>query len=98
MDPEELLKDEAFMDRIRKAESLAQVAEILGSKGIEVTERELKSVLDNQEEELTEENLEGVAGGNAVEFALGYLLGRIVRAFKEYADKERRKRGGGHRF
>ena len=65
MSLEELVKDEAFIDRIKKAESLAEIVEILRSEELDVTEAELKSMLDDQDGELTEENLEGVAGGKS---------------------------------
>ncbi len=78
MSPEELLKDEEFVDRIREAKSLAEVVELFGSKGIEVTEAELKSALDDQEGELTEDNLEGVAGGKSLKEWLDYFR-HIIR-------------------
>ena len=79
MNPEELVKDEAFIDRIKKAESLAEIVEIFRSEGLDVTEAELKSMLDDQEGELTEENLEGVAGGKSVKEWLKDLFDIIRR-------------------
>lgn len=64
MSLEELQKDEAFKKQIQEAKSLAEVVEIFKSKGLEVTEEQLQSVLDNPEGEIAEENLESVAGGS----------------------------------
>ena len=65
MSSEELLKDAEFMDRIQEANSIAEIIELFRSKGIEVTEADLRSALDGQEGELSEEGLEEVAGGAA---------------------------------
>ncbi len=88
----ELSKDEAFVEAYKKVETPAELVELFHKHGIEVpveTAKELFApiVLD---EELSENDLENVAGGGwaggvigkaiggPVAFGLGYLGGRLA--------------------
>ncbi len=64
MDIEKLLQNEEFKAQLSAAKSLAEVVEILKSKGIETNEKELEEAYaQSQNGELGEGALEGVAGG-----------------------------------
>ena len=63
MNMEELLNDQSFRESLEKVESLAEAVKLLKSKGLEVTEEELKAAIDAPEGELDENALKDVAGG-----------------------------------
>ncbi len=61
---EELLKDEEFVKELEAAEKDADVLELFNKKGIALTEADLKAVRSEYGSgELSEDNLEEVAGG-----------------------------------
>ena len=63
MDFEELSRNEEFKSKLENAQSVSELVEILREYGIETTEEELEAAYAAQEGELSEENLEDVAGG-----------------------------------
>ncbi len=68
--------DEKLIEQINEADDLAGVISVLKNAGIDLTEEELLSELNVPEGELTEESLEGVAGG--VNFAAFGSLGPLA--------------------
>jgi len=63
MNLEELSKDQELKNRIENAESLAEVVEIFREKGIEVTEAQLEAAMKDTSDEISESDLQNVAGG-----------------------------------
>lgn len=64
MSIEELLKDEGFVRELEAVEKDADVIALFNRNGIAVTEEELKALRSEYgEKELSEDNLEEVAGG-----------------------------------
>ena len=63
MNLEELSKDSELKERIENAQSLTEVVEIYREKGIEVTENELEAALRETSDEISEDDLQNVAGG-----------------------------------
>ena len=64
MTMEELQKDEKLQKQIADAENYEKVAEILKSRGVDVTVDQLKkSAEENADGELREDEMEEVAGG-----------------------------------
>ena len=65
----ELLKDDAFADAVLSAESSDAVQQLFGENGVDLSIAEIKALgksLTQSEGELSEEDLENVAGGNIV--------------------------------
>jgi len=63
MDPKETMKDEELIKKVREAEDVEAVLGILKENGVEATEEELTK---KDEDELSDESLEEVAGGLSV--------------------------------
>ncbi len=64
MSIEELLRDDEFVKDLEAAERDSDVLELFNRHGIEITEADIKAIrIENSNGELSEENLEEVAGG-----------------------------------
>ena len=64
MSIEDLLKDDGFVKELEAAEKDADVLALFNGKGIAITESELNALRSEYgEKELSEDNLEEVAGG-----------------------------------
>lgn len=76
--------------QLSKAESMEDVVEILAQAGVSVTKEQLEAqiALENAEGELSEENLDAVAGGAKLISILRYILpllpGPILPHFPKY--------------
>ena len=72
-----LKNDKEFMDKLADAKEVSEVKELLLSKGIEMTDAEIKQAMDKADQgELTEEALEAVSGGFSE-----IIAGIIILAF-----------------
>lgn len=73
---EQLKNDPAFIEEIRKAEGAEEIAKLFMAKGIEVTAAQIESLLqEDGEGELSEEDLDNVAGGiTEILVGIGVLL------------------------
>lgn len=80
---EELMNDESFAEGWGKAETKEDILQLLAKQGIEVPADNLDSVLEEipdikSDEELSDDNLEEVAGGSILD-ALNLNRGSIIR-------------------
>ena len=81
---------EEFEEAIEKANTVEEVIDLYKSQGIDVTEDELKKIVGSDEgEELTEEDLDNVAGGALIlrlriycTYRIVVRIRRIVRRFR----------------
>lgn len=71
---EKLMSSEKFQEKLYEAKDLAEVKALFVGEGIEITENELMKMLLPQGETLTEDELEGVAGGGAI---INWLRSRL---------------------
>ena len=69
---EELLENKDFQSEILNSQSLDEVVEILRSRGIDITENQLRAYF-SEEGELSEVELDNVAGGRGLLDRLGRL-------------------------
>ena len=70
----EIMKDEAANEKLENANGIEEVAAILNEYGVEVTAAELQEIVTKASgEELTEENLDMVAGGGWLSKAWGHV-------------------------
>ena len=77
-----LMQDEQFKEKLSQAEDLEAMAALFRNEGFEITGEDLKAAVEQQDGELSEENLENVAGG-AFKFRYlnpFYWLGRLLAA------------------
>lgn len=64
MNLEALLQDESFAKAVENAENLDEIAGLFNSRGIDVSSSDIQKAMDAvQNGELSESNLEAVAGG-----------------------------------
>ena len=78
----ELLNDKELVAKLENAESAQEVSELLAGKGVEISAEQIEAVMAKDQGELSEENLENVAGG-AFKFRYlnpFYWLGRLLAA------------------
>jgi predicted ribosomally synthesized peptide with nif11-like leader len=78
MEIKELVMNEEFKKAASKVETLEAAIELCKSYGVEITGEELvDAIKKSHAEELTEEDLENVAGGGftAAIYALGFVFG-----------------------
>ena len=78
----ELLNDKDQVAKLENAESAQEVSELLAGKGVEISAEQIEAVMAKDQGELSEENLENVAGG-AFKFRYlnpFYWLGRLLAA------------------
>ena len=78
----ELLNDKDLVAKLENAESAQEVSELLAGKGVEISAEQIEAVMAKDQGELSEENLENVAGG-AFKFRYlnpFYWLGRLLAA------------------
>ena len=80
----ELLNDKDLVAKLENAESAQEVSELLAGKGVEISAEQIEAFMAKEqgEGELSEENLENVAGG-AFKFRYlnpFYWLGRLLAA------------------
>lgn len=73
----DLQNNETFMQKLADAKTSSEIQSLLTEYGIEMTDEEIATALDQAEKELAEEDLENVAGG----FAGGILGGIAVLCF-----------------
>lgn len=78
MNIEDLLQDAEFTKQVENAERLDDVVELLNKKGFEVTAEDLTNALKAANGELSEENLEDVAGGTSLAIKAGVIAGKAV--------------------
>lgn len=71
---DELENDVQFKASIESAENYGDVVEAFKAKGIEVTEDDIRQALEADSGELSEDNLENVAGGLSGTLA-AFLIG-----------------------
>ena len=78
----ELLNDKDLVAKLENAENAQEVSELLAGKGVEISAEQIEAVMAKDQGELSEENLENVAGG-AFKFRYlnpFYWLGRLLAA------------------
>ena len=78
----ELLNDKELVAKLENAENAQEVSELLAGKGVEISAEQIEAVMAKDQGELSEENLENVAGG-AFKFRYlnpFYWLGRLLAA------------------
>ena len=82
MDPKETMNDEELIKKVGEAEDVEAVLGILKENGVEATEEELTK---QEEDELTDESLEEVAGGLSVLsiYKAGKLTAAKLQALKK---------------
>ena len=73
-----LKDDPAFVESIKNAKDAKEISEKFTEKGINVTEEQIKFLMENDIEELDEEKLEQVAGGWGI--AAGIAVGAFLVA------------------
>ena len=101
---EALVADKAFMEKLSKMESVEEITAALNEAGIEITVDEmdegLEAFLASRNGELSEENLDSVAGGISVVgvvVAAGMLwtglsaLAGVIDGFSEKNKKKKKK-------
>ena len=87
---EELEKDSEFQANVANAKDINEIIALFKEKGIDVTEEQLLKVADQVgEDELSESDMENVAGGlvvgAALAFGVGWAIGKAIRkAVKGY--------------
>ena len=90
MNIEALLQDEAFAKEVNEAKNLEDVARLFNDKGIEVSAADIQKAMDSSDSgELSEENLEAVAGGLITPIVAGavigaYLIGKMWKLGLKY--------------
>ena len=67
---EQLKNDPAFIEEIRNAEGAEEIAKLFMAKGIEVTAAQIESLFQ-EDGELSEDDLDNVAGGVVTELLIG---------------------------
>lgn len=80
----EIFSDEEFVASLMNMESPEDVQKALAEKGLELSVEEIEKIRQaamDQEGELSEEALEGVAGGSVAAIVLGVLAG-VTSLFK----------------
>ncbi len=70
----DLQYDQDFMRKLAESDDTNTVKELLASKGVEMTEDEIKQAFDLADKELSEEDLENVAGGLLPELYAGICI------------------------
>ena len=80
----ELLNDQAFQDEMNNAATLEDAAKVMQQHGIQVTPEELQEIMTkmDSEAELSEDELDDVAGGSCIRILLrraGQLSGQLCR-------------------
>ena len=89
---DQLLENEAFLDKIYSCESEKEIADTLTENGIEMSEEEVKDMLEQVSAgkstggELDETALEGVAGGRIIG---AVIIGKIVEKIKNRINNPR---------
>ena len=84
---DDLMEEKDFAEKVRGMDSLADVAKAFSSRGVEITEEELKKALEEYPEdggELDEAALANVAGGIApaiIAVAGIYVLYKLGRGY-----------------
>ena len=70
----EIMNDEAANEKLEQAAGIEEVAAILNEYGVELTAEELQEIVAKASgEELTEENLDMVAGGGWLKKTWGHI-------------------------
>ena len=97
----ELLEDPQFVDALSTTKSAEDMARLLGEYGVNVTAEELEGLVASVPAggELSEEDLEAVAGGGLCVrhwmFILGYILGfaisKIVKWLNSMTEQQQRR-------
>ena len=88
----QLLQDEAFLDKMMGCESEKDIADVFTENGIEMSEEEVKDMLEQVSAgkstggELDESALEGVSGGRIIG---ARIIGKIIDAIKKGGQKKR---------
>ena len=87
---EETFQDQAFEEKVLNCESKAELKELFASKGIEMSDEEIKQMVDHVNslladgDELSEDSLDQVSGGIGIA-AAGAILGGAYVAGRLYA-------------
>lgn len=87
---EEAFQDQAFEEKVLNCESKAELKELFASKGIEMSDEEIKQMVDHVNslladgDELSEDSLDQVSGGIGIA-AAGAILGGAYVAGRLYA-------------
>lgn len=82
---------EAFVEKLKTAETVEQAIALFADEGVAVTAEEFATYLESSQiGDLSEEDLDDVSGGCAI--CIGF---RIAKAIVKYVN---RSSGGGHRF
>lgn len=88
----ELLNDQAFQDEMNNAATLEDAAKVMQQHGVQITPEKLQDIMAKvtSESELSENELDDVAGGLNVQAAVrrvgywsGYWTGKLLRRFLE---------------
>ena len=97
----ELVEDRQFAEALGAAESVEDMVRVLGEYGVNVTAEELEGLVASVPAtgELSEEDLEAVAGGGLCVyywmFILGYILGfaisKIVKWLNSMTEQQQRR-------
>ena len=90
MDIIELMQDEEFKTAIEKATSSEEIAQLLQSKGINVSAKKVEEALESESGELSEAELETVSGGG-----LFCRLWSLIKAIRYKAGGGGFSTGGG---
>ena len=73
-----LMQDEQFKEKLSQAEDLEAMAALFRNEGFEITGEDLKAAVEQQDGELSEENLENVAGGGILGAAVILFIGGSI--------------------
>lgn len=63
---ESLMEDELFQDRVYQAKDLGEVISLFSEAGVEISEKDLLDRILPSGQELSEKELENVAGGRTI--------------------------------
>jgi len=101
---DELLKNEEFMMELKRMDTLEELRSALVAKGIDVAAEELEAIAEEYArqtgegvEELSEEQMENIAGGGAVAiglfaFGVAQLAGLARKKLKSSSKKTTKKK------
>ena len=94
---EELVQNEEFMRQCREADSIDAVAKLFSNQGIAVTEEELEKLMV-PDDELSEEDLENVAGGikKLTPDPVQVIIKAVLKLIGKSAKSSSGSSGGGH--
>ncbi len=73
-----LMQDEQFKAKLSEAEDLEAMAALFRNEGFEITGADLEAAVEQSNGELSEENLENVAGGDILGAAVIFFIGGSI--------------------